>query len=139
MSTVDIPADLKTFTEEMISKGFLMAEGSKFTDYNTKDCLFIRPTGNPMPEAVWNGMRDNKDVVVEESKLLSINKAIKCSEDSYLLCMTAHGKFSYKGTKNDDIYVMSCLMQRQADKSWKCSHAHRSTGRKPDEDLPKFD
>ena len=39
-----------------------------------KDCVFIRPSGNPLDKDGWNEMMNNPNVNVEDSKLLSTNK-----------------------------------------------------------------
>ena len=56
-------------------------------------------------------MMENDDVVVESSKLVSVNKLELCGDTAYV-CYTSHGCFSYKGTKNDDVTVLTCVMRR---------------------------
>ena len=36
------------------------------------DCVFVRPTGNPLNKDGWNNMMNNKDVVVESNDLVTI-------------------------------------------------------------------
>ena len=36
------------------------------------DCVFVRPTGNPLNKDGWNDMMNNKDVVVESNDLVTI-------------------------------------------------------------------
>ena len=57
--------------------------------------------------------------------------------DMAYVCYTTHDKFNYKGTQNDDIAVLTSVLQR-VDGSWKVVHGQRSTGRKPEEGLPQF-
>ena len=100
------------------------------------DCVFVRPTGNPLNKDGWNNMMNNKDVVVESNDLVTINK-VKIVGDMAFVCYTTHGKFSYKGTKNDDIAVISSVLQR-VDGKWMVVHGQRSTGRKPSDEAPNF-
>jgi len=73
-------------------------------NHMSKECLFIRPTGNPLSMDQWNSMMNNPDVNVESNDLVSINKMEIYGNMAYVV-YTTHGKFNYKGTKNDDIAV----------------------------------
>lgn len=101
-----------------------------------KDCVFIRPSGNPLDKDGWNEMMNNPNVNVEDSKLLSINKLNICG-DMACVCYTSHSKFNYMGQANDDIAVFTSVLQR-VDGVWVVVHGQRSTGRTPDKELPKF-
>lgn len=101
-----------------------------------KDCVFVRPTGNPLNKDGWDNMMNNEDVIVESNDLVTINK-LKVVGDMAFVCYTTHGKFSYKGTVNDDIAVLSTVLQR-VDGKWLVVHGQRSTGRKPSEEPPHF-
>ena len=107
--------------------------GMKHTD---KECVFIRPTGNPLNMEGWEQMMTSPDVKVESNSLIAINK-MKIVGDMAYVCYTTHGKFNYKGTANDDIAVLTSVLQR-VDGKWAVIHGQRSTGRKPSEELPKF-
>lgn len=100
------------------------------------DCVFIRPSGNPLDKKGWEEMMTNDDVKVESNELVSINKVTVCGCCAYV-CYTQHGKFSYKGTENDDIAVFTTVM-RKVDGRWMVVQGQRSTGRKPSEALPQF-
>tara|TARA_B110000444_G_scaffold50410_1_gene46421 strand:- start:3657 stop:4352 length:696 start_codon:yes stop_codon:yes gene_type:complete len=100
------------------------------------DCVFIRPTGNPLDKKGWETMMTNDDVKVESSTLLAINKLSVCGSSAYV-CYTTHGKFSYKGVENNDIAVLTSVLQKVNGK-WMVVHGQRSTGRKPEDELPKF-
>ena len=100
------------------------------------DCVFIRPTGNPLNKKGWEDMMSNDDVKVESSKLVSINKLSVCGCCAYV-CYTQHGKFTYKGTSNDDVAVFTCVL-RKYDGVWKVVQGSRSTGRKPSDPQPTF-
>ena len=102
----------------------------------TDDCIFIRPTGNPLNKTQWDSMMNNADVKVESNELVSINK-IEIVGDMAYVVYTNHGKFNYKGTENDDIAVLTAVLKR-IDGSWKLVHGQRSTGRKPTDDMPSF-
>ena len=53
------------------------------------------------------------------------------------VCYTSHGKFSYKGTANDDIAVFTSVLKKGED-GWKVVMGQRSTGRGPEESAPQF-
>ena len=38
------------------------------------NCVFIRPSGNPLDKNGWEQMMNNEDVTVESSRLVSLNK-----------------------------------------------------------------
>ncbi len=100
------------------------------------DCVFIRPSGNPLDRKGWEKMMSNEDVQVESSKLVSLNKLNVCGCCAYV-CYTQHGKFTYKGTSNDDVAVFTSVLKKEHG-VWKIVQGTRSTGRKPEEQLPKF-
>ena len=102
----------------------------------SEECVFIRPSGNPLNRKGWEEMMTNKDVTVESSKLLDIHRLSICGCCAYV-CYTQHGKFSYKGTLNDDVAVFTCVLRKDND-VWKIVQGTRSTGRKPTEPLPQF-
>jgi ketosteroid isomerase-like protein/quinol monooxygenase YgiN len=100
------------------------------------DCVFVRPSGNPLDNNGWEKMMSNDDVKVESSELISINK-LRINGDMAYVCYTTHGKFNYKGTANDDIAVMTSVLERVNGK-WVVSYGQRSTGRSPGEGVPAF-
>lgn len=100
------------------------------------DCVFIRPTGNPLNKKGWDDMMNNEDVKVGSNELVSINKLQVCGDMAYV-CYTTHGKFTYKGTENDDIAVLTSVLQK-VDGKWMVVHGQRSTGRSPSEPAPSF-
>ena len=100
------------------------------------DCVFVRPSGNPLDKAGWDAMMNNADVSVTSNELVGINK-LKIVGDVAYVCYTTHGVFNYKGTENDDVAVLTSVLQK-VDGSWKVVHGQRSTGRSPSEEAPKF-
>ena len=100
------------------------------------NCLIIRPSGNPLNMTQWDEMMNNKDVNVESNDLVSINKLHVNGNMAYV-CYTTHGKFNYKGTENDDIAVLTSVLEK-IDGKWVVVHGQRSTGRKPSEQPPQF-
>ena len=100
------------------------------------NCVFVRPSGNPLNKEGWREMMTNDDVKVESNDLVTINK-MQVNGDMAYVCYTTHGKFSYKGTENDDIAVLTSVLQRVNGK-WQVVHGQRSTGRKPSEAMPTF-
>jgi len=100
------------------------------------DCVFVRPTGNPLTKEGWLKMMTSEDVSVTSNKLLTINK-LQVSGDMAYVCYTSHGVFNYKGTDNDDVAVLSSVLHR-VNGEWKIVYGQRSSGRKPTEPLPQF-
>ena len=100
------------------------------------DCVFVRPTGNPLTKEDWKNMMNSDDVTIDSNELVSINK-MKINGNMAFVCYTTHGKFNYKGTDNDDIAVLSVVLEK-VDNSWTVLHGQRSTGRNPSEELPSF-
>ena len=98
------------------------------------DCVFIRPSGNPLDKKGWEKMMTNDDVKVNSSKLVSVNKLSICGCCAYV-CYTQYGQFTYKGTENDDVAVFTSVM-RKTNGVWEVVQGQRSTGRKPSEPLP---
>jgi ketosteroid isomerase-like protein/quinol monooxygenase YgiN len=98
------------------------------------DCVFIRPSGNPLDKKGWEKMMTNDDVKAISSKLLTIHKLAVGNTGAYV-CYSSHAKFTYKGTENDDVAVFSSVMKKK-NGVWKVVHGQRSTGRKPSEPLP---
>ncbi len=98
------------------------------------DCVFIRPSGNPLDKKGWEEMMTNDDVKAISSKLLTIHKLAVGNTGAYV-CYSSHAKFTYKGTENDDVAVFSSIMKKK-NGVWKVVHGQRSTGRKPSEPLP---
>jgi ketosteroid isomerase-like protein len=123
---------IEEVVRDMCHKDFSV--GMKHT---SDECVFIRPTGNPLNMEGWRRMMTADDVCVEANDLISINKLKVCGNMAYVSYIT-HGKFNYKGTKNDDIAVLTSVLERVNGK-WMVIHGQRSTGRSPSEPLPNFD
>jgi ketosteroid isomerase-like protein len=102
----------------------------------TDDSVFIRPTGNPLDMKGWDAMMNSDDVTLKFSKLISINK-LEVGQDMAYACYTSHSQFNYKGNDNDDIAVFTAIYKK-LDGVWKFVFGQRSTGRNPDDPLPKF-
>ena len=100
------------------------------------ECVFVRPTGNPLTKKGWDEMMNNDDVSVTSSELLKINRLSVVGNSAHV-CYTSHSKFNYKGTENDDVAVFSCVLQK-VDSKWMVVHGQRSTGRKPTDGMPEF-
>ena len=100
------------------------------------DCVFIRPSGNPLDKNGWKQMMTATDVTVESNELVSINKLQVVGDMAYV-CYTAHGKFNYKGTPNDDVAVLTSVLKK-VNGVWMVVMGQRSTGRTPEEAAPKF-
>ena len=108
------------------------------------NCLLIRPTGNPLTKKDWLNMLNSSDVTMKKSELMQINK-LDINRDWAFVCYTLHEVFSYKGNDNDDVSVCSAVLKKVpnvrlgASDVWKFAYLQRSTGRSPDQPLPKFD
>ena len=100
------------------------------------DCLFIRPSGNPLTMEGWDAMMNNDKVSVESNELVSINK-IRIVGDMAYVCYTSHGKFNYMGNENNDVAVLTAVLERVNGK-WVVVHGQRSTGRSPNDAPPAF-
>ena len=125
---------------ELVSKYIAMGVGGKqpsqISDLFTDDALFIRPTGNPMSMGMYKEMLSNADVNIDSNELLSIDR-MDISGDMAYVMFTAHGKFTFKGTPNDDVAVFTMIAKKFGD-SWKFAGGQRSTGRGPEEPKPDF-
>ena len=99
-------------------------------------CVFVRPSGNPLNMTQWVEMMTASDVTMESNDLVSINKVDVCGDMAYV-CYTTHGKFNYKGTSNDDVAVLTSVLQRMNGR-WQVVFGQRSTGRSPSEQAPVF-
>ena len=122
---------IKEVVQDMCNKDHKV--GMKHTH---DDCLFIRPSGNPLNMEGWNAMMNNENVNVESNDLVSINK-MRIVGDMAYVCYTNHGKFNYMGTENDDVAVLTSVLERVNGK-WMVVHGQRSTGRSPSEAAPAF-
>ena len=121
---------LKEFVESMTSKN------SKL--YLDENVTFVRPSGNPMNINEWEEMFNSKDIESIFSKLLVINKLKFYSYGRIAVSViTIHSKFKYKGKENNDVAVCTLVLENKADR-WKVINMQRSTGRAPDQELPKF-
>ena len=101
------------------------------------ECIFIRPSGNPLTMNMWDAMMNNSDVTNGSSRLLDIHK-ISIDNNMAYACYTTHSKFNYKGTDNNDVAVFTGIFVK-CDGVWKMVHGQRSTGRSPLEDGPNFE
>ena len=113
------------------------ADGASWEDVMAPDAIMIRPSGNPMDKALWAEMTNSEEIVAHSHELVALNKYNLVGDVAWAVA-TTHSKFSFHGKEDDDIAVYSLILQK-IEGEWKVAHAHRSTGRKPDEELPNFD
>ena len=132
------PVNFSTDTEqiESIVRDMCNIDHTVGNRHMHEECLFVRPTGNPLNVQGWNDMMESDDVTVKSNKLLNINR-IRISENMAFVCYTTHGKFNYKGTDNDDVAVFTSILEK-SDGRWQVIFGQRSTGRSPDEKPPVF-
>ena len=100
------------------------------------NCVFVRPTGNPLDAQGWDAMMNNADVSVQASELFAINK-LRISDNMAYVCYTSHSTFTYKGAQNDDVAVFTSVLEK-SDGRWQVVLGQRSTGRSPKEAPPVF-
>lgn len=121
---------IKEFVESMTSKISQI--------YLDKKVTFIRPSGNPLNFDEWEEMFNSKDVESIFSKLIKINKLNFYSYGRIAVSViTIHSKFKYKGKENNYVAICTLVLENKVDR-WKIINMQRSTGRTPDQELPKF-
>ena len=123
--------EIENIIRDMCDKNYAL--GLQHMD---EQSIFIRPSGNPLNIEGWKSMMTSEDVIVEKNDLISINK-LYINGNMAFVCYTTHGKFNYKGTENDDIAVLTSILEKK-NKTWKILLSQRSTGRTPNDELPKF-
>ena len=101
----------------------------------TEDFRFVRPTGNPLGMSGFIDMMSMEGMSFDSSEIIEINKVHE-GTDSGIVCVTSHDKFTYKGTPNDDICVITFYTVKDDQGSWKIAWGQRSTGRKPEDERP---
>jgi len=111
-------------------------DGTKFDamwdKYWATGAVVIRPSGNPMDQAIWKGMVTSDDITFESSECISFDSAnVFAGGKAAAVTFTLHDKFQYKGTDNDDIAKYSATLELTKEGSWKMVHAHRATGQSP--------
>ena len=95
------------------------------------DCLFIRPSGNPLSKAEWATMYASEDVVIESDELVSIDSVrIFAGGNAAVATYSKHSIFVYKGDKNDDYAVFSATLEKKGG-HWKVVFVMRATGQPP--------
>mmetsp|Transcript_19500 Transcript_19500/g.39742 ORF Transcript_19500/g.39742 Transcript_19500/m.39742 type:complete len:136 (+) Transcript_19500:48-455(+) len=131
-------AEIKALIETMHSEQFAAMSSKdetqieKFFDkFYAKDMVFIRPSGNPLDMSSAKGMWLSEDVKTEAQALKSVDtvKVLSCGMAA-VATYTAHEKFSYKGTPNEDIVKYSMTFEKVGDK-WVVVQGHRATGQPP--------
>merc|ERR1711935_510594 len=103
-----------------------------FSATQPKECLFIRPSGNPITlQGLVDMMTTNGDITGIDGKLVEINKLDIVGDMAYA-AVTQTAQFKYQGNPNDDLYVNSYVFKK-TDGKWGMVYGHRSSGRKPSE------
>lgn len=95
------------------------------------DCIFIRPSGNPLSKTGWKEMMTSSDVDVKSNNLLKIIK-LSINNNMAYACYISHSEFQYKNNMNNDVAVFTSIFEKVNGK-WMTVHGHRSTGRSPTE------
>ena len=128
--SVNAASDDESVLRALIDK--LSTYTDAFPDWGP--ALVIRPSGNPITMDGLKEMMSNADITDSTGKLLEVKTLDVSGEMAYAVSVN-EASFAYKGTPNHDVFVMSYVFKK-ADGAWQCVHAHRSTGRAPDEDAP---
>jgi len=117
--------------------GLAAGEWERINKLVAPDFRFVRPTGNPLSMAGFEEMMGSPDMAFEMSDILAVNKSHE-GADSGFICITSHDRFTFKGTRNDDVCVITFAMAKDAaaEFGWKILWGQRSTGRSPEDDAP---
>lgn len=132
------PVVMKTDKEQIeeIVKDMCNKDYKVGNKHMSDECVFIRPSGNPLDKKGYCKMMSNDEVKVDVNELMEINK-LSINDNMAYVCYTSHGKFTYHGTENDDVAVLSSVLEK-TDGRWKVVFGQRSTGRKPTDDPVTF-
>ena len=134
----DAAKEIKPFLEKWAdSFGGAGAATSSWTDTMLENATMVRPSGNPMGRALWEEMNASEEIEVKSHELLAMERCNVVGDHIAWVIATTRATFSYQGNENDDIAVYSLVLQK-LDGEWKVAHAHRSTGRSPEDDMPSF-
>ena len=117
--------------EEILSilEAFASTErmGSFFLDNATADFLFIRPSGNPLDAKGFENMWSSGDLVLESAEITKVHKFEHLGSNAAMCVFTLGSKFTYKGTKNDDLPTVTSIFKK-IDEKWKVAWMQRSSG-----------
>ena len=131
--------NLRTIIDEISTIENGVSKGRAHMDDN---CVFIRPSGNPLSMGGWDAMFQRDDVIIDSERLVDIRDIKIQGEMAYAWYVT-HSQFTYKNVTNDDVSVFTAIFKKMynndSNGQWKMIHGQRSTGRKPDERPPYFD
>ena len=120
-----------TDREEIFSMLFELAKpnkmGSFFIKNGTSDFLFIRPSGNPLNAYGFEEMMNSGDLVQDKSEITRIHRFELLSEKVAMCIFTLGAKFTYKGTLNEDLPIITSIFKK-IDGVWKIHLMQRSSG-----------
>ena len=134
--TMNVTDDYATI-REIIEQVAQVSQIKRKIDIFDRSFCFIRPSGNPIYFDEWSKLMASDDIQVQEEKLMAIHKLDICPQMAYA-CFTQRARFTYKGTENDDVSVFSVVLKKTQGTTWKVVLMQRSTGRNPNDPLPKF-
>ena len=102
---------------------------------------FVRPSGNPLNGAEeYAEFVNGPDLTITSARLVKLHK-LSVGEVMAVAVLTQAAEFTYKGKKNDDVFVVTLVFERE-DKEvggeWQVSYMQRSQGRLPSEPPPEF-
>ena len=113
-------------TELIHASAEIDPEGTFFRDNSTPDFKFIRPSGNPVDSQQFADMFASGDVVVTRSAMGELYK-LDVFGDVAFCAYGQSATFTYKGTPNEDNFVISGLL-KLVEGQWKFAWLQRSTG-----------
>ena len=116
-------------------------DGSWHLTYGAPDFTFVRPSGNPLNGAEeYAEFVNGPDLTITSARLVKLHK-LSVGEVMAVAVLTQAAEFTYKGKKNDDVFVVTLVFERE-DKEvggeWQVSYMQRSQGRLPSEPPPEF-
>ena len=116
-------------------------DGSWHLTYGAPDFTFVRPSGNPLNGAEeYAEFVNGPDLTITSARLVKLHK-LSVGEVMAVAVLTQAAEFTYKGKRNDDVFVVTLVFERE-DKEvggeWQVSYMQRSQGRLPSEPPPEF-
>ncbi len=94
--------------------------------FMTDDCVFIRPSGNPLNKEGFNQMLNNDDIKVESQSVDKILEVREFENGNFAwVSFLSASKFTYKGTANDDLAPISLFLEKTSS-GWIIRAGHRA-------------
>jgi hypothetical protein len=142
MSAINKELEVEKIKDLIHKYVHMYTDKATFLDVFAPGAITIRPTGNPYGQKIWEEMEASDDISIEVHELLSIaridvSEGTSVSTGMAYAIFTTHGKFTYKGTLNDDVAVWT-IVAKKSGGHWKIVNSQRSSGRQPGDPKPDF-